>query len=881
MPTQSQRDRIAAQRARAKINKARRAQTDLSVRDFQQSDQFVGRDTPVFRNQNVQQPTAGSQLRQRNITPALAAAQQAQASRPLHFGSTGKTIAAGAPGTIQDEKRLERDLLAKGFKSKQARVDELTQRAREAAGLYGGKENVVERFGGGPTKTERSFNFETSSDPELNRMRKHLADIKNQRGVFGGSRKELIKRLEGQVAAREQQVFEQSDAFQQLKIDLEGLESDEDIRTFAGRQARSEAKGFASNLSIMRTPQGDVEIDRDRIERLVNGTSLASDQKLDRLEKETDEQFAVRKMNAVKNMEQDRINRQYNQQKTQIKESFASFADPNTGQVNPNAARRMAKSLRKLASERDFQMSQLEKRAELNLETFIRSVRAEGGRERSPLEVLQERSEMEIASTAMQLAQNQGLPLTTAIQKAKDMLEYKTAKDETKQDKIDALNAFESGQGIDRGNAAGFVFNKLRNYADTEDYMRDVLGMDGATIKDQIIKEKLANNSYMEEGDLRLSEEQREVRVKKESILDGKGDSSAEDVASLLKYYDGIDQTGFLRDEFARQVELSPNTNFREKALAQMTIATSEVERRNKLQTKQTITKDRFGNIIAVDPFTLRVSGVGGGGGVQRASGPTFSPDGKADTPNMVIAREIEAGNLTPGEVKTLYGEQRTEAIGRDLLALRAANRASGQVLTSKKQKELNEKITKSDQFRALKVAEPTLNALIEFEKAFDKVGGEIFGEEIDSQYRTALLEMKELFNLGVLNGPDLDIMESILPPPSASAEEGFFGTLGALGGLGTGFRQKAVQNGLDVMRQKIAATVEERFNDIVDIYGEFGEENLSAIKNARNIKDRTLQKLGVPSAQGETVRVRVKSTGATGTVPRGEFDESIYEKID
>lgn len=499
MPTEAQRRRIQEQRARAAINRAKRSQTDLSVREFQQSDQFVGRDTPVATGQRRAQPTR--QLQSRNITPALAAAQQAQESRPLHFGSTGRTIAAGSPGTIQQQKSRERELLAAGMGQKQSQREALTQQARVAAGIAGGQQRqVTRRFGSGTASQQKMFNFsfEESGDEQLNKMRSELAEI--QASPFFGRRTQQQAELQRQIGAREKELFESSPYFEQLKISLEGLESDDDIRMAAERQARQEAKGFSSNLSILRTPAGDIELDRDKIERLVNGTPLASDQRLDRLEEETDEEFAVRKMNSVKNMERDRISRQFNQQKTQIKEAFASFVDPNTGKVNPNAARRQAKALRKLASEREFQLGQLEKRADLQLESFIRDVRK--AKQKSPLELLQERSEMEIASKAMQLSQNQGIPLTMAIGKAKDMLSFKQEKEETQQDRIDFLNDIEAGTGIDRGNAVGIVFNKLRNLTDTEDYMREVLGMGEFEVKEQIKQHRLALNPHLTEEDL-------------------------------------------------------------------------------------------------------------------------------------------------------------------------------------------------------------------------------------------------------------------------------------------------------------------------------------------------------------------------------------------
>lgn len=52
-------------------------------------------------------------------------------------------------------------------------------------------------------------------------------------------------------------------------------------------------------------------------------------------------------------------------------------------------------------------------------------------------------------------------------------------------------------------------------------------------------------------------------------------------------------------------------------------------------------------------------------------------------------------------------------------------------------------------------------------------VGGVIPSPTVTSAYRNLLLELKEAYNLGVLNGPDLTLMESILTDPTAFSLQG------------------------------------------------------------------------------------------------------------
>ena len=67
------------------------------------------------------------------------------------------------------------------------------------------------------------------------------------------------------------------------------------------------------------------------------------------------------------------------------------------------------------------------------------------------------------------------------------------------------------------------------------------------------------------------------------------------------------------------------------------------------------------------------------------------------------------------------------------------------------------------DAWRSLKVYEDTLNK----NGVVKAIGAPNKAAMADSAYTTALLNNKEYFNLGVLNGPDLPLMKTMLPPNS------------------------------------------------------------------------------------------------------------------
>lgn len=88
-------------------------------------------------------------------------------------------------------------------------------------------------------------------------------------------------------------------------------------------------------------------------------------------------------------------------------------------------------------------------------------------------------------------------------------------------------------------------------------------------------------------------------------------------------------------------------------------------------------------------------------------------------------------------------------------------------------------------QVLALRTANDTLKDL---RKTFDSTGTEYFPTggktKLQSQYTNLQLQLKELFNLGVLNGPDLDLMNKIMVDPTSFGSQTFGGTSRAKAGM-------------------------------------------------------------------------------------------------
>jgi hypothetical protein len=189
---------------------------------------------------------------------------------------------------------------------------------------------------------------------------------------------------------------------------------------------------------------------------------------------------------------------------------------------------------------------------------------------------------------------------------------------------------------------------------------------------------QLQNTFLKEKGWDEASIESKNVMDEQKNILAGGGDEMATETAALLMKYGKIDPTGLLQKEFAMNVVGSPDTNFREKTIAQMALDRIASEER-KLMPEYTITKDRFGNNIAIDPITLKERSINGASG-----GATYQPT--VDPGIDAMAQSVIDGDRTPADVKNLMGEQVAEQVGARV-AQKLAEANVGQKY-SKKQRE-------------------------------------------------------------------------------------------------------------------------------------------------------------------------------------------------
>lgn len=164
--------------------------------------------------------------------------------------------------------------------------------------------------------------------------------------------------------------------------------------------------------------------------------------------------------------------------------------------------------------------------------------------------------------------------------------------------------------------------------------------------------------------------------------------------------------------------------------------------------------------------------------------------------------------------------------------------------LSAEDAQKYDKELTASDAFKGINKAKTSLDALNVFAQAFEDQGGDLEfvgadAGDLQAKYQAALLNLKEFFNLGVLNGPDLAILEKILPNPSNP-------NLYLRGG------GSAVTSGIENMRSQLETAVKGHVDTIEQSYGEYGSQ-LGSYTTAQSIID-ALEQQGIKVKEQEVV---------------------------
>ena len=159
------------------------------------------------------------------------------------------------------------------------------------------------------------------------------------------------------------------------------------------------------------------------------------------------------------------------------------------------------------------------------------------------------------------------------------------------------------------------------------------------------------------------------------------------------------------------------------------------------------------------------------------------------------------------------------------------------QPITKQDKRKINQQVASSDAFKAIKKAQDSFNFLKQFDDYWRNVAEkdlETFGEIsgiLAGKHKAALLNLKEFFNLGVLNGPDLEILEEILPDPSSipfRIRRPFAGPA-------------IVDDGIKTLNEMFKKTLQDRLRDLQSQYSEYDPSEIKTLGEAQQTYDDIL----------------------------------------
>ncbi len=148
----------------------------------------------------------------------------------------------------------------------------------------------------------------------------------------------------------------------------------------------------------------------------------------------------------------------------------------------------------------------------------------------------------------------------------------------------------------------------------------------------------------------------------------------------------------------------------------------------------------------------------------------------------------------------------------------------------------ISKELVNNDAYKAIQKSKDSLAYLKNFKEAFDKYGSTsgvfdpVKNSELKAKYNAATLQLKEFFNLGVLNGPDLSIIQGVLPNPTDTSN------LRKVAQLGTYQPGTATKSGLDSMYKMVESTLDDRYKSIKTQYSAYSPQSVAGLADANRI---------------------------------------------
>lgn len=142
----------------------------------------------------------------------------------------------------------------------------------------------------------------------------------------------------------------------------------------------------------------------------------------------------------------------------------------------------------------------------------------------------------------------------------------------------------------------------------------------------------------------------------------------------------------------------------------------------------------------------------------------------------------------------------------------------------------INKELVSNDAYKAMQKGKDSLQYLNNFEKTFNQTGATsaVFSPRenarLKAEYNTAILNLKEFFNLGVLNGPDEEILKGVLPDPTNRSAVLPWATLGIYS------PSAGTRSGLSSMKKMIETSLDDKFTSLTNQYGAYSSQSITSL---------------------------------------------------
>ena len=167
---------------------------------------------------------------------------------------------------------------------------------------------------------------------------------------------------------------------------------------------------------------------------------------------------------------------------------------------------------------------------------------------------------------------------------------------------------------------------------------------------------------------------------------------------------------------------------------------------------------------------------------------------------------------------------------GRASTAKEAAKLLNLGMISNEEADKMNKEVSNTDEYKSLFMTNDVQQKIDRFKDLFTRGGEEPDGDlelwgaragQLAPAYTDMLMSLKDYYNLGVLTGPDLDLLKSVVPDPTDTH-------------LFTG-HGKAVMSGLNTLEQGFKDSIGSRATALEDRYGQY-EDELGAYRTIRDI---------------------------------------------